>query len=405
MTRPCVGVVACLLVAACRFTGPDGTGEPLDPDASDVIPPDAPAAARACTFVLGSDHSCIRHDDNSVGCAGSQGFGELGTGTIGGSSTAVGAVPLGAAVRSAASRFFHTCAVLDDGTARCWGLNDRAQLGDGTAAIRANPTVVSGLSDVVQIATARSFSCARRADDVTCWGENTVGQLGDGTITNQPIPTTSVELATSPATIVLGSSHACARFSDGTGACWGSNAFGQLGDGTILNHFTPVPLPVTGVVQIATGGYSVGGPAVGAQTCALRTDGAIRCWGSNEFGQLGIGTISGPVLTPMNVLGMTDAVELVMGRYHVCARQADGDVFCWGRNEYGQIGDGTLAARNAPYPVPLPRPAVHVAAGGYHSCALLDDDQVFCWGNNTSGQLGDGTRTTRTTPTSSQLCQ
>lgn len=404
MARPRVGVVAYLLVAACRFSGPDGTGS-AEPDA--IIPPDAPAAARPCTLLLGSDHSCVRRNsDSSVGCAGSQGSGELGNGTIGGSSATVVTVPLGAAVRSAASRFFHTCAALADGTARCWGQNDRAQLGDGTTTTRPDPTPVTGLSDVVQIATARSFSCARRGDDsVTCWGENTSGQLGDGSYVYRPTPATTVPLAKPPVTIVLGSSHACARFADGTGACWGNNVYGQLGNGTIFNSPMPVPLPVDGVVQIATGGYSVGGPVIGGQTCALRADGTIRCWGSNDFGQLGTGLVSSPVLGPVDVTGVTDAVELVMGRYHVCARHAAGEVSCWGRNENGQIGDGLVTPRLAPYKVTLPRPAVHVAAGGYHSCALLDDDTVHCWGANASGQLGDGTRVPRSMPSPSQLCR
>ena len=120
---------------------------------------------------------------------------------------------------------------------------------------------------------------------------------------------------------------------------------------------------------------------------------------------ISIGAVSTPLSTPMVVMNVTDAVELAMGRYHVCVRRMAGGVACWGRNEYGQIGDNSVLPRPAPVTVTLPRPAVHIAAGGYHTCALLDDDSLRCWGANFSGQLGDGTRTQSLVPTASQLCQ
>jgi alpha-tubulin suppressor-like RCC1 family protein len=399
-----------LVVVGCSFhPGSEGRDGRVDDGRDGASDPDGGSIpARSCTLVLGSDHSCIRrHADSSVWCFGSDAYGELGNGAGGGSTTAI-QVPLGAAAPTAASRFFHACAGLADGTARCWGQNDRAQIGDGTTTPRPSPTVVSGLADVMEIGAARTFNCARRADTtITCWGENLVGQLGDGSFTSQPTPTTTVTgLPHPPTAMFLGASHGCARLSDATGWCWGANAYGRLGDGTTTDRNAPVLLPITNVAQIAPGGYSLGGPIVGAQTCVLRTDHTVWCWGSNEFGQLGNGAMSAPVSTPAQVSGVTDAVELVMGRYHVCARRTAGAVACWGRNEAGELGDGTTTDRPAPVAVALPRPAIHIGAGGYHTCALLDDNSISCWGNNASGQLGDGSTMTSPDPVvSTNLCQ
>lgn len=393
----------------CVGDEPPMIDAPIDEDAPDA-PPDAPIDApgpmRNCTLALGSDHSCVRrHSDNTVWCFGSDGLGELGNGGGGGSTTPQ-QVALGAPALTASGRSYHTCAGLSDGTARCWGYNDRGQIGDGSTAIGQSPTVVTALGGVVEIAAARTFACARRGNGtITCWGDNLSGQLGDGTFTSHTTPTTNVTgLPQAPTTLAVGSSSACARMPDNTAWCWGANAYGQLGDATTTDRSTPVLAPVASIAQIAPSGYSVP-PAVGGQTCALKIDRTVWCWGSNEFGQLGNGTTT-PSLTPVQVSGVSDAVELVMGRYQVCIRRMAGGVACWGRNEYGQVGDGSNTNRSAPVAITLPRPAVHLAGGGFHSCALLDDNSLYCWGNNGSGQLGDGSNTTRNSPVASTtICQ
>jgi alpha-tubulin suppressor-like RCC1 family protein len=410
-------LISLLVIAGCRFEpgslthgGGDGgaaadargdaTGDPMI-DASVVVVP-------ACTLALGSDHSCVRRtSDGTVHCVGRNGDGELGRGSTSGSSTTVMQVAVGA-VTAIASRSYHACVALADGSTRCWGDNASGQVGDGSMTDRRSPVQVTNLADVVELATGRFFTCARRVNgSVTCWGSNSAGQLGDNTEDDRTSPATTVMgLPAAPIALSAGSGHACALFADGTGACWGNNAYGQLGDGTQDNRSTAVTMPVNAIKQIAAGGYSTG-EGVGGQTCTLHTQGTVSCWGSNNFGQLGIGaTSSTPSLTPVMVSGITDGVELTMGRYHVCARHGagGGTVSCWGRNANGQLGDGSNNDRSVPTAVALPGRAVHVIAGGFHSCAVLTDDAVYCWGLGSSGQLGTQATQSHRSPVASSLC-
>lgn len=379
----------------------------VDGPPGDAPPGDGPPMIqRACALTLGSDHTCVhRFSDGSLWCYGSDADGQLGNGSGGGSPTAQ-QVNLGQAVVTAATRSYHTCAGLADGTARCWGRNDRAQIGDGTNITAQSPTTATGVTGVVEVLAARGFSCARRMDgSVTCWGENDEGELGDGTFMAHPTAaTTVVDLPGAPTRLSVGGSHACATFAGGAARCWGSNDYGELGDGMTMPRNRPIAPPVTDVAQMAPGSYNQP-PFVGAQTCALKTDGTIWCWGSNDFGQLGNGTMTASP-TPVQVMGVTDGVELTMGRWHGCVRRASGAVACWGRNNDGAVGDGTMMTRSAPVAVTLPRPALHIEAGGFHTCALLDDQSIRCWGRNANGQLGDGTNQQRLSPVmSTTLCQ
>jgi alpha-tubulin suppressor-like RCC1 family protein len=403
------GAVMVIFVVSCRFEAGRVGSDALSTDdvALDDVMLDA-AQPLSCTLLPGSDHSCaLRTADHSIWCVGDNQLGQLGRGgALGGSSMTIEQVSLGGPVVSAASRFNHTCAVMPDGSARCWGQNDRGQLGDATYNSTATPLTPMSLANVVEIGVARSFTCARRSNSsITCWGDNASGQLGDGTVTPRVVPATSVTgLFAPPDALALGASHGCAHLSNGNGACWGVNTYGQLGDGTMMNRPQATAMPVTQVRQIAASGYQTS--VAGGQTCALRMNGTIACWGSNDFGQLGNGQTSmTPSTAAVEVVGITGAVELVAGRYHACARHGAGVVSCWGHNDAGQIGDSSQGTdRPVPVAVTLARPAVQIAAGGYHTCALLDDDSVYCWGNNASGQLGDGSETTRTAPVLSGLC-
>jgi len=404
--------VAAAVLAGCSFapaSAPSDARRDADTGATDAPAGlDAPSDAASplhCTLLLGSDHSCaLRTADRSLWCVGENANGELGIGMPGGFSVTVTQVPLGQPVLRAGNRFFHTCALLADGTSRCWGQNDRFQLGDNTNLDRISPITVMNLASATEIASGRTFNCAvRTGGSVTCWGDNANGQLGDGSTMGRATPMTSVASVTSPVALALGASHACALLAGGTGMCWGTNTFGQLGNNSTTDAPSPIAMPITGIRQIAAGGYSTG-TAAGGQTCALRTSGTVACWGSNEFGQLGNGTTSLPIKTPVEVMNLDDAVELVMGRYHVCARRSAGGVVCWGRAEQNQIGDSDLLPHSVPKAITLPAAAVAIAAGGYHTCALLADDTVYCWGGNGRGQLGDGTTLPRVGAVASSLC-
>ena len=186
--------------------------------------------------------------------------------------------------------------------------------------------------------------------------------------------------------------HSCALTSSGQVKCWGWNQYGQLGDGT--NTDFPAAIPVQGigeaVTQLATGLH---------HTCALTSSGAVKCWGSNETGQLGDGTTTNRNL-PVNVVGLNEGVlAIAAGAGFTCALTSLTEVKCWGNNTRGELGDGTSQQRLTPAAVVGLNAAVSaLSVGEFHGCVLTDQHLLRCWGANSQGQLGDGTKTDRHTP-------
>jgi alpha-tubulin suppressor-like RCC1 family protein len=200
----------------------------------------------------------------------------------------------------------HSCALLSDGTVRCWGYNAYGEVGDNTTTNRSVATLVvsssgSGtLSGVSHLSSGRFHSCALISDgSVYCWGDNDNGELGDGTTINRLHPVRAGEIATA-ITINAGEYHSCAALADGTAQCWGAAAFGQVGDGTTADATSPVTVigpggygELTGVVKVSAGGGNWpdgSGTDNYEHTCALLSDGTVVSWGQNIYGQLGDGT-------------------------------------------------------------------------------------------------------------------
>jgi alpha-tubulin suppressor-like RCC1 family protein len=390
------GLVALLVIGGCGFSqrtaGDIVDDAPPGGDAEIDAPPAIPACAK---LALGSDHSCALRD-GAVYCWGSNGFGTLG----GGSQTTAVTLPL--PTIQLASAKYHVCAVAMDGTVRCWGYNDGGQLGLGVTGGQSNaPMLVSGMTGAVQVQTGRTQSCARRANGtVRCWGANSSGQLGDGTFTPQNTAVADVMNVTGAVDLQTTSSHVCVRNAAGAALCWGDNGYSQLGDTTTTDRNTPIAAPVTGVSWIGTASFS--SDIAGGHTCAI-VGGTVRCWGDNAVGQLGNGTTD-DAPAPVTAAGITDAVQVVMGRWHVCARHATGRVSCWGRNLDGEVGDNSQAVRTAPFDVGL-TDVLEIGAGGFHTCAITKAKELYCWGLNSSGQLGLASGTRYLVPTKSfALC-
>lgn len=237
----------------------------------------------------------------------------------------------------------HACALTTAGSVKCWGANNYGQLGDGTTTSHMWPKDVVGLtSGVVAIAAGATHTCAlNAAGGIKCWGNNGYGQLGDGTTTQRLMPVDVSGLSSGVLAIAAGASHGCAMTTGGALQCWGRNSHGQLGDGTTTDRLVP-----TGVLGLSAGMTAVA--AGGLHTCALTISDGIRCWGNNSYGQLGDGTMVDRSVA-VDVVGLSSGIAAIAtGDRHTCALDRIGAARCWGENDYGQLGDGTTTMRLTP---------------------------------------------------------
>jgi alpha-tubulin suppressor-like RCC1 family protein len=344
-------------------------------------------------------HACITNKSNEVKCWGRGHCSQLGYFVTPATPYSTSAQPIiftlattPLAVRGGNA---HSCALLTDGTVQCWGNNTQGQLGGGTITKTCSSTgvtTVTGLTGVTQLSSGGNYSCAVVGGGVQCWGENNHGQLGNGTTTNSATPVAVQGLSGTVIEVKTGSQNACALLSNGGVQCWGRNNWGQLGDGTTTSSSTAVTFGMGTVAQIAVSGEF---------TCARLAGGRVFCSGVNYAGQLGQGTTDNvPHPTPTLVGNITDAADLALGWYHACIVRAAGQgMKCWGRNNFGQVGNGTTSEQ-VTTPVLLGiYNASNVAAGMEYTCVRRFDGTLGCWGNNQFGQLGNGT----TTPSSSQV--
>lgn len=377
-------LVACILAAACEFLLNDYTVRDYPEGVRDVA-----CRGRSTCAVLGS---------GEVLCWGWNDYGQLGNGTTLSSAEPVEVVGLSSAAESLAwggAGGRHFCTLLEPGGIKCWGANDYGQLGDNTFESRSTAVYVAGvISGVRSVAAGSWHSCALLdSGGVRCWGRNDSGQLGDGTMENRSAPSFVSGLTSGVFDIAAGGFHSCALLDSGGVTCWGSNLFGQLGGGTTgLTSTVPTAVPSLSVgVAFVSGG--------GQHTCALLNSGGVRCWGSNEHGQLGNGTTDNS-MEPVDVVGLEPEVgALSAGCNHNCILTAARGARCWGSNEFGQLGDGTTTDSLEPRNVAgLESGIFSLAAGCTHTCALRSDGRIMCWGENLDGQLGDGTTTNRSTP-------
>lgn len=346
---------------------------------------------------MGYDHGCAVRDSGEALCWGQDGYGRLGDDGMSAGNQSAPVVVAGSAdyAQISAGRDF-TCGQHVDGTVRCWGQAGQGQIGDGDYLDREAPTPVAGAPDgFIAIATGKAVGCAvSTSHAVYCWGEANNGELGHGDTreTRAPIRVEGIDNADD---VVVGEDSACALLTDGTVNCWGYNALGALGDGTTSQRTTPVAVRVSPGGAVFTGATEI--TAGEAHVCILRNDGTVWCWGYNAHGELGDGTVANRV-NPVPVFGIFDATAVGAGSYHTCAvRGASGQVWCWGDDDLRQLGDDALAA-NKGLPVPVAGGQTGFAAGRQvieggrgHTCAVKADGTLWCWGYNAYGNVGSGT--------------
>ena len=283
---------------------------------------------------------------------------------------------------------YHSLAICNDNTANAWGDNTYGQLGDGTNSTNNFPVPVSSLTGIIAVSGGGGglSSLALKNDGtVWAWGLNVDGQIGNGTNTDSNIPL-QVSSLTGIIAISGGGSHSVALKNDGTVWAWGNNSTGQLGNGSSSNSNVPVLVNgLTGIIAIAGGG---------GFSLALKNDSTVWAWGNNWYGQLGNGTNTNPGNIPVQVSFLTGIIAIAGGVEHSLALKNEGTVWAWGKNNYGQLGNGTATyCITAPVQVSSLNGIIAIAAGDYHSLALKNDNIVWAWGNNNQGQLGNGTNT------------
>jgi alpha-tubulin suppressor-like RCC1 family protein len=309
----------------------------------------------ATQISAGEVHTCALLAGGGVECWGYNGAGQLGDGTLTGIATPVAVSGLAGAIQVSAGSA-HTCALLVDRTVECWGEGGSGQLGDGGFESHSTPVPVTGLEEVGAISTGQEHTCATHdaeASQVDCWGGDQGRQLGDNSTTPSPTPLT-VPGVTGAVGVGTGALYSCALLALGGVECWG-----QLNFEGETTEPTPTPVALGGAAsEIAVGAF---------HACAL-VGGTVECWGDDDgdLGNLETGEEGKLITEPVTVTGITGAEQLSAGGSHTCAVVTGGAVECWGTNEFGQLGDGATAASPLPvrtiFPEALPPPPVAAGA-------------------------------------------
>ncbi len=350
----------------------------------------------ATTVAAGSAFSCALTAVGGVKCWGKNNQGQLGNNSTTGSHVPVDVVGLSTGVTSVSAGGSYACALTTAGGVKCWGGNFRGTLGNDSTADSLVPVDVTGLATGVSTLSAGYTQvCVRTTSGaVKCWGSFGDALTGSD-IPGSLVPATVTGLASGVLSVSVGARHACAVTDAGALKCWGYGNEGRLGNGTTSNSASPVD--ATG---LASGVTSVSAGA--AHSCARLDSGDLRCWGQNLDGELGTGGTS-TSQTPHGVVDLITAMSSVSaGGLHTCARAAGGGVRCWGSNQHGDLGAGTVVSRSlTPVSVVgLGASAKAVSSGGLHSCAAMAGGGIKCWGSNFSGELGNDSTTDSNTPVS-----
>jgi alpha-tubulin suppressor-like RCC1 family protein len=358
----------------------------------DVTEPPLP---RFAAVDAGGSHSCGVGRDGALYCWGSDAGGLLGDGLpLEGGPLPRRVASLDAFSAVAAGRHL-TCALTVDGAPRCWG-NPVGAPGDFVSnEFVPEPAGVPGDPRFVAIDARETVACGIAAAAVLyCWGSNGFGQLGTGIAEAAECMPGGVPNPCHPepqpvggeirfTMVSTGDDYVCAISADSAGYCWGRSRFGRLGDGSLEDRASPTP--IAGDLTL------IGISTSSGHACALAADGAAYCWGYNGFGQLGIGTADTSAhASPLRVeSGSVRFRSISAGGSHTCALATDGQAYCWGWGDVGQLGTGFNDDNHNPQAVVGGLTFSNVSAGElWHTCGTSVDGEVYCWGRNDDGEVG-----------------
>ncbi len=354
----------------------------------------AVAADATTPIAAGAYHACSA-SSGQLRCWGDNSAGELGNGSTRGSVSPVEVKGLPTPILEVDASYDRTCALVSGSRVYCWGRGAKLN-SSGKPVSSSTPVKVSGTPPGAHgLAVGVTHACVLDTADATwCWGVNDRGQIGDGSTKPRAKPVKAKVGAASK--LAAADGYTCAILRAGSVSCWGKS-HGTSGDalnpeGLVVNSKSPR--------SIAGLEAAIDLSATGDFACAVLTGGVVSCWGENDHGQLGDGSVAGRSTPGVVVQGLPAAVQVVATANHACALGVDGSVFCWGRGDHGQLGDGSYDERHVPGPVAQPRPATRLFGGasGHWTLALATDGTAFAWGRGEDGQLGDGGREDRPLP-------
>ena len=314
----------------------------------------------------------------------------------------------------------HSCAILFNKKAYCWGENVSGQLGNSSNTQSLVPVAVntSGVLNnkmITSIASAGYHTCVIASDEgmpnyqVYCWGRNDFGQLGNNSTTNSSVPvavnTSGVLNGKTIKSIAVGHMHTCAIASDNKVYCWGRGGSGDLGNNSTTNSSVPVAVYTAGVLNgktiksLTAGNY---------HNCVIASDDLVYCWGNGNDGQLGnnafVDSLVPVAVNRTGALSGKTIKSIASGGDHVCVIASDGLLYCWGNNWNGRLGNNSETNSAIPVAVVMSgafsgKTIKSIAGGNGNSCAIASDNQPYCWGHNGSGQLGNNTTNFSLVPT------
>jgi alpha-tubulin suppressor-like RCC1 family protein len=378
--------------------------DPEDMSEPDIAGPDMPEAdmpdarPRVLQLSAGLSHTCALLKDGSIWCWGRSDTGALGIGSPAQQlTTTAQRINSTRTFQAISTNHRHTCAIADDATLHCWGINDYGQLGfdSGATLLHPSPVQIMALPSVRSVAAADQHTCVVLLNgSISCWGDNAVGSLGDGTLSSRKAHDIN-QLVTLAPPVRLDSQrlHTCAHTSRPQDSdrvfCWGSNISLRIDDNAAQPRYSSPRARsfAADVLDVATGAE---------HTCALislnPSTTQIHCWGNNDKAQASGSTSAPSTVGAPRVIDPSSfphaPKKLALGFYHSCVLAEDGAVGCWGSNDMGQLGRSGNTPNLTKINL-LPGPAHEIAAGNSHACAAVADS-VFCWGQGTSGELGNG---------------
>lgn len=335
--------------------------------------------------------------DDSAKCWGGGFYGALGNGSQTDSLSPVQVTGLTSGVRKIGVSVSRACALMKDGTVKCWGWNGAGGLGNGTNVDSPLPQTVPGITNAKDLEVSQGATCVILSDDtVKCWGANTVGQIGAGDTDTRLSPVVPAQIPETLASITGGLAHTCGIGLDGTAWCWGAinNQNGQLGSGqqggSLVATKVMLPTPVRAI------------KAGGNLSCAIGPAGVAHCWGSNtNNGSLGTGAVSPSTSSvPLAVANVGQVKDIHAGIGFGCALKINGHVACWGVGSNGRLGNGSTATGPQLIPTEIVGldDVVSITGNSSGVCAVKSTGVALCWGQNFKGILGDKTAVDRSAP-------